>query len=157
MKRLLVALLLLAPAARAQTSHSSVTCGIGVTPLDFGRYAPGAMLPADFSATITVTCTTVQEATVAMLGTVALNGGAPGTRRLSGPQGGLRYQLFSEPTRTIVWGDGSAGSVAVPLSGLVSRARPLRLTLTIYGRLLARQLGARTGAFHDQVAVFFTY
>jgi outer membrane usher protein len=156
----LVAWLVMAGPAAAQFSHASVTCALSATPLNFGGYSPAAASPADFSATITVTCTTSVAGPVPVSGTLTLSpggGGSAGSRRLASDGAVLRYQVYADGGYSAVWGDGTGGSMAVPVSGTVGRGQPLRLAFTARGRLLARQGGAAAGVYSDMLAVSLTY
>ena len=152
---LLGCLVLLPCGAGAQSSPSSVLCVLTATPLSFGSYQPARGQPVDLTATLIVTCTTPLAAAVPVTGTLALSGGV--VRRMA--QGGavLRYQLYADPTHSAVWGDGSGGSVTVRLGGTVSRAVPLRIGFTVYGRLLARQASAGIGTYTDLLTATLTY
>ncbi len=148
-----------APAA-AQMSHASVSCVLSATPLNFGVYNPAWPAPTDFSATITVTCTTPLAGPVPVAGSVTLSpggGAAAGTRRMASDGAVLRYQVYADAGRSVVWGDGSGGSMTVPISGTAGRTQPLRMTFTAHGRLLARQGNATVGTYNDLLTATLSY
>lgn len=129
-------------------------CMLGATPLVFGRYLPFSGVPADFSATLTLTCTASGAAPVAFHGTIALSGGASARHLASGVYK-LRYQLYLDPGRRVLWGNGIGGTVSV--SGVVSANAVFRQTITVYGRILARQSGARVGVYTDRIMIEMNY
>jgi spore coat protein U-like protein len=130
---------------------------MSATPLAFGRYTPYGSSPADFTATITVVCTAAGSDPVPFRGTVSLTWpGASTSRELSDGRHSLRYQLFSDPSRTAPWGDATGGS-ARPLSGIASPTAPFRETLTVYGRILARQSAASVGSYRGQIVAVLNY
>jgi spore coat protein U-like protein len=144
------------PAAPAR-ADGGATCAIAATPLVFGQYVPYDGAPADFTATITVTCTSPGGAPVPIHGSISLAGpGAPSARELTDGANHLRYQLFLDPSRTIPWGDGSGGSDR-SFSGIVSPAAPYKETVTVYARILARQSGAMVGSYTSQIVVVLNY
>lgn len=131
-------------------------CEMTATPLAFGRYSPTSDSPADFTATLTVTCSSQGAEPVAVEGAIALLGGATG-RRLAGASGELRYQLYLDPARSRPWGDGAGGGQTAPVSGSVGPNTVFRQTTTIYGRILARQSQATVGAYSDRIDAVLQY
>jgi spore coat protein U-like protein len=152
----LVVLAALAPApARA---GGGINCSLSATPLAFGKYVPSANSPSDFTATISLTCTTSGPAPAPIHGTIALAGGTgPSLRQLSDGVHRLRYQLYLDPTRSALWGDGNGDSGTASLSGVVGRAAPFQRVLTVYGRILARQSDASVGSYADQITAALNY
>lgn len=144
-------------AAPAQAAGSA-SCTLATTPLAFGRYVPSRNSPSDFTSTITVTCIAAGTAPVSLLGTIALlNSGGSSGRVLRDGADRLRYQLFLDPGRTIPWGDGSGDSQTKSVSGTVDPNAPFRATLTIYGRVLARQSSTAVGQYADQIIAILQY
>jgi spore coat protein U-like protein len=144
LRRLAVLALLLPGPALA------LNCSVTVTPLAFGVYMPGQTGPLDAVADISVRC-------VAQPGSYAVTIGA-GTsgdqfaRTLTAGGGNLlNYNLFRDPARTQIWGDGTPPTFVV--SG--SRERVGRPTVNVhplYGRVYASQL-PDPGSYTDSVVV----
>jgi spore coat protein U-like protein len=136
-------LLLLAKAAES-------ACSVDPTPVAFGLYSPFNSAPMDTAGTLRVTCST---ATVGY--TVLLSEGGAGSyapRRLSGGAHTLSYNLYTDPLRTMVWGNGSGGTANV--TGAF--ALPGAIDHTVYGRLPAQQnVGA--GAYTDIITVTINF
>jgi len=150
--------LLAVPAAVPARAGGAANCALSVTPLAFGKYVPSANSPSDFTATITLTCTASGTTPVPIHGTISLTGaGGPPGRQLAAGTHHLRYQLYVDPARTALWGDGSGGGGTTTISGVVGLATPLRQVLTVYGRILARQSDALVGNYTDQITAVLTY
>jgi spore coat protein U-like protein len=132
-------------------------CTLSATPLSFGKYVPFSGSPADFTATVTVTCTASSATPVAINGTIGLSGaGGASGRQLSAGAARLRYQLYLDPARTVPWGD-AGSSDAMTFSNIVGPTAPFRQTFTVYGRILARQSNASVGNYNDHIAVMLYY
>jgi len=142
--------LLVATAALLPGIASALNCTITLNPLSFGMYAPAGTVPLDAVSDITVRC-------VAQPGTYAVSIG-PG---LSGNQllrtlsaGGaniLNYNLFRDPARTQIWGDGT------PPTFVVTGSRPNVGQPTInvhplYGRVFSGQT-PNPGNYADNLLV----
>ncbi len=136
----------------AESAH----CTLASTGLNFGRYVASESNPIDITAALQIVCTTTSPTPVWVNASVALSGGAGpvAARRFSE---GLRYQLFVDPARTIVWGDLTGSAGARPIAGLISREQELRIVVPVYGRLLARQSWARVGRFLDVITATISY
>jgi spore coat protein U-like protein len=133
-------------------------CSLSATPLAFGTYVPSSSSPSDLTATITVTCTASGATPLPIHGTIGLLGASgPFGRQLSDGRHRLRYQLYLDPARTIGWESGSGGNGTASISGIAGPTNPYRQTLTVYGRLLARQSEARVGKYADQLTVVLSY
>jgi spore coat protein U-like protein len=150
---------LVAGPALGQFTHASVSCALSATPLNFGVYSPSWPMPTDFSATISVTCTTPLVGPVPVSGTLMLSpgSGASGARHMSHDGAVLRYQIYIDAGYRVQWGDGSGSGIGVPIAGTTGRDQPLRLSFTARGRLLARQGPAPAGAYNDFLSVTLNY
>lgn len=149
---------LVASGAKEARAGGNVSCSISTTALAFGQYVPSRSGASDFTATIEVTCTASGDAPVPVEGSISLIGrGANGRRELTDGANRLSYQLFLDPARTIPWGDGSGESRTQPISGVAGGAAPFRVTVTVYGRILARQAGVSVGSYADQITAVLNY
>lgn len=137
-------------------SPGGAHCELTATPLVFGRYTPQSAAPADFTATLTVSCSVEGADPVAVDGSVALLGDGAG-RRLAAGSGELRYQLYLDPARSRPWGDGTGHGETASVRVTVGRNMPHRQTITLYGRILAGQSQAAVGAYVDQIEAVLSY
>ncbi len=131
----------------AGTLLAEAACLISTTPVSFGSYDVFAVAPRDSTGSVTYRCG-LGDVNV----TIALDsGGAPdfATRRMLKGAEPLSYNLFLDPARTIVWGDGTGGTQV--------HSNPLPLpnqdiTVTIYGRIPARQ-NVSAGTYTNVIVV----
>lgn len=137
-RRLLSGLGLLAWVASAQAA----TCTVTATSVAFGSHTFLVTSPSDSTGSITVSCDAVTAYSVGILG------GSTGTmtRAMTSGSNQLGYNLFTDATRTVVWGDGTAGSAKVSSSGTSGA------THTVYGRIPARQ-NVPAGSYSDTLIV----
>ncbi len=130
-------------------------CTVSSAPVAFGGYSIAAGASLDAAGAITVTCTAVLS--IAVNYTIRLGPGAGASfspRRMAGA-GSLAYNLFTNASRTTIWGDGSSGTTTVADGYalgllLVSRSYP------VYGRIPAGQ-NVAPGAYADIVFVTVDY
>jgi spore coat protein U-like protein len=143
--RLGLACLLSALGMLAMAPLQAATCSLSVQPLSFGNY--------DFQSTqdlasvghVIVTCD------VSSSFTIALSPGA-GTFTARTMQSGvhrLNYNLYTDPTRTMVWGDGSGGSTVLNGNGML-------VDQTVYGKVPAGQ-NPYIGIYSDAITVTLTF
>lgn len=125
----------------------SAACTVDVAPMAFGSIDPIANADTDSVTTLTVTC----PADTAYSATVSAGAGTYADRRMTGAQGALSYQIHTEASRSLVWGDGSGGTTA--LSGT---AGPAGETRNLYGRVPAQPM-AIPGSYSDTLLVTVTY
>jgi spore coat protein U-like protein len=130
--------------------------GPGNYTLNFGAYTPAGG-NRDATTTLGVRCTN------GVPFQIALNGGGSGSvtnRQMTSataPTEKLGYQLYTDAARTIVWGDGSGGSVVA--TGTGGGFLALR-SFTVYGRVpdsTANQGVAPLNNYQDTVTIVVTY
>lgn len=145
--------------AGTSTANMSVTtsiaanCTISASTLAFGSYDPvvaNASTNLDNTATITTTCTTGSSPTIALgEGANADTGStaAAPLRKLISGANVISYSLFSESTRSTVWG--STGVATPTASGTAQ-------TNTVYGRIASGQ-NKPIGSYSDTVVATVTF
>ena len=122
-------------------------CTISATGVAFGAYDPRSATPKDSTGGVSLNCPSNRSGVVSMT-----TGGATSylPRRMTSGSNQLTYNLFTNSSRTTVWGDGSGGSATLSVAkGFVG-------TLTIYGRIPAGQ-NVRAGSYSDTVTVTVTF
>lgn len=147
--RFLVPALAMLLAVLPATDGGAVQCSVTTSPINFGTYDVFSTVPADSTADITVSCSGSTPVTVAInagrSGSVAqrymLNGGGGADR--------LNYNLFTTPSMTTAWGDGTGGSKTVHLA-IPSKMNSA--TTTIYGRIPPGQ-DLRVGNYSDTLTI----
>jgi spore coat protein U-like protein len=141
-----LALLLSRPAAAA------MNCSISLSPFSFGTYVPGDAAPLDVTGQIGVRCTGSAGTFVAKI-----SPGGSGTfaqRQMLSGSFLLGYNFYLNPSRTVVWGDGTGGSQTTTVSKPGSGQQ--NFTLPVYGRVYSQQaVGA--GSYRDDVLVTIVF
>ena len=146
------------PTAALASSDPSVDCSITTTPLIFGEYSPYQGRATDLTSSITVTCTTSSSTAQPFNGTITLSGKSPShNRQLLQGFYSLDYQLYLDPARTRLWGDGISQSESLSLSGTVSPTIPFHHTILIYGRIPGMQLSASVAHYFDYITATLDY
>ena len=153
------AILLVLVAAATTPAEATVSCTVNPAPLAFGRFTPIDNAVHDSDTTIAVDCVSdvgSEQATV----TVALDGGTGGQvsrRQMRFSGSGLRYNIFTDPARSTVWGDGGSGITPGAMLPLSVAGQPQRQEFTAYGRVEAGQSTAPPGDYTDSLLVTVTY
>ena len=134
-----------APASMLMHVALATTCHISTPGVTFGNYDVFNTLTTDGAGTISVNC----DATTSYTITLSAGNGSMAMRIMTNGNNQLGYNLYSTPTRTTVWGDGTAGSVTV--SGLTATTAQ-----TVYGRIPALQ-NLPVGNYSDNLMMTLTF
>ncbi|GAB4369010.1 MAG: hypothetical protein Kow00128_14830 [Deltaproteobacteria bacterium] len=147
-------ILLLLASAPAGEAHAA--CNVSATGVAFGSYDVFAPAPLDSTGTVTVSCDEVPPPNVTVeIGPSPGSGGFnPRRMRHASRPDRLDYNLFTDATRSAVWGDGTAGTQTVFLKR-VKRQKPPVVT-TIYGRIPPGQ-NVPVGDYFDTLTVTITW
>jgi spore coat protein U-like protein len=151
-KLLAVAGLLLAAVAPA----GAATCSVSAVSLAFGNYDPFRITHTDTTGNVAVTCT--GKAGEAVVYSIALNTGGSvsfATRRVKFGAATVNYNIYTTAARSIVWGDGSAGTALVTDSFSLPAAMATR-NYAVFGRIFSGQ-NAQVGAYTDSIVVTLTF
>ena len=151
LSRFLAALLLLGLAAAGPAQAGTCTFNTGGVLVNFGAYSAAG---SDVDATGTVQFTCIPDALalqVLVAYTVSIDSGTgnPASfnpRKLKFGANALNYNLFTDPARLSIFGNGSPGTA--PVSGNCAAV----CTTTVYGRVFAGQSGP-AGGYADEVVV----
>lgn len=131
-----------------------IACSVSAVNLAFGNYNPLRGTHADTTGNIAVTCSGKPGARVAY--GIALNAGGSGTfaqRRMRfGSSSTLNYNIYTGAARSLVWGDGSAGTLTISDSFSLHSARTTR-NYPVYGRIAGGQNKVRVGVYTDSIVV----
>jgi spore coat protein U-like protein len=120
-------------------------CTVSTSGVVFGAYDTLSPLALDGAGTISVSCNPAAPYSIAL----SPGGGSYALRRMVSGSDQLEYNLFTDSTRTMVWGDGSGGTTAV--SGNADSA-----SHTVYGRIPGGQ-NVRAGSYSDSLVVTLTF
>lgn len=122
----------------------SAICNVQSNGVAFGAYDALSPGPLDGAGSVRVDCDTETSFTVA-LGT---GSGSQEQRTMTDGQSILLYNLYTEGSRSIVWGDG-AGTDLVSATGT-------GVDLTVFGRIPGRQ-NIPAGTYVDTITVTISY
>lgn len=125
----------------------AAACTVSVGSLAFGSIDPLAGAATDSAATIEITCPASAGYTIS-LGSGA---GTYASRRLESGSNYLAYNLYTDASRTLVWGDGTGGSLTV--NGMADSNGTVH---TVYGRIPS-QPTAVPGEYVDAIVVTIEY
>jgi spore coat protein U-like protein len=139
----IVATALIAGGARAAPQ-----CWMVTLPVAFGTYNPVSATPTDSVGTIYYFC---QGGASPVISVSAGSAGSFSPRGMVAMADVLAYNLYADAARTVVWGDGTSGSVTVP--GVTSAGL---VTTSIYGRIFALQ-SVSAGNYSDTLIVTINF
>jgi spore coat protein U-like protein len=153
------ALLAVAFMAVAPATADAANCTVSATGVAFGTYIPTATGPTGSTGTVTVTCSATSEV---VQYSIALDvgqnsGGSFSNRRLQNGTSSLSYQIYTDATRTTVWGDGTGGTSTVSDSYSCASCTNQSRSYTTYGRLPGQQFSASPGPHTDTITVIVTF
>jgi len=134
---------------------SYALCDVSLSTLNFGGYDTLTNSPSDSVGTISYFC----SQSVPML-TIAIDrgrGGAGPVRQL-GKAGGagnsiLSYNIYLDPGRSRVWGDGTQGSQVLSIP---NPAVGRRIDIPVYGHIAGGQ-NVAAGSYNDSLSVTISY
>ena len=147
----------------AGTAHAAADCSITAVSVNFGTYDPAVAAPDDSVGSVTVTCRHVSGGAERVRYSVMLSNGLRGTsaatRAMSTGTGRLGYNVFMDPARSQVWGDGTGGTVIASGAMTVGPGAgnsTQTVTQPIYGRIPQLQ-DAVPGTYADTLLVTLTF
>lgn len=126
-------------------------CTMAATPMSFGTaIASPVTANVDTQSTLTVRCTNGTVFYVAM-NAGSGTGATVAQRKISGPGGSINYLLHMNPTRTVLWGDGTLGTFIGTATSTGAAAN-----YGIYGRIPPGQ-APNPGTYTDVVTITLTF
>jgi spore coat protein U-like protein len=135
------------------------SCTASTTGIAFGTYNPLSLVANDSTGNVSVTCA-ANPVILLLAYQVALSAGSSGSyaaRTMTSAAQSLQYQLYSDAGRLTVWGNGSAGTLAVNGAFLLSIIAPMSANHPVYARVPALQSAAGAGVYGDVVTVTVSY
>jgi spore coat protein U-like protein len=130
------------PMLAASSAALGATCGVTTQPVSFGNYDTLGGNALDGVGNVRVSCDSETSVTIA----IGAGTGSVEARRMTSGAAQLDYNLYRDPTRLMIWGDG-IGSVTT--TGTT-------LDLPVYGKIPASQ-NVPAGLYADSVTVTITY
>lgn len=123
----------------------AVQCDPSAQGVSFGSYDTFSNQPLDSTGNIGVSCDVSASYSIAL----SPGGGSYASRAMASGAYTLKYNLYTDATRTTVWGDGTGGTATVNGSGTTA-------DYTVYGRVPAGQ-NAYVGSYTDTITVTVTF
>lgn len=140
----------------AQPSWAAPICTVSASGAAFGTYTPSVTTPTDTTATVSVSC---QGAALVLAYSLALGTGSSGNetaRALYSGSNALAYQLYTDPARTQIWGDGSSNTRTTQNTLAIVVLSATVATTAIYGRIPPLQ-NVVPGTYQDMPIVTITW
>jgi spore coat protein U-like protein len=136
------------PASTAQKDTNHGCSFETLSAVDFGTYGDGQASSSITTATFGIKCTGIGNSNATFSAGPGSNSGDFQTRYMNGPNGStLRYQLYTDAARTIVWGDGTRDTS--PITIMQNGAHK---DVTVYAELFGNQSGEE-GQYSDTIVV----
>jgi spore coat protein U-like protein len=133
------------------TATVTANCTVSTSALGFGNVDTISGSNFDSTGGLTITCTN-GTAWAASAGVGSGSGASYASRRMTQGANLLNYNIYTTAARTVVWGNGTAGTATI--GGTGSGAVQ---SVTVYGRVGLGQISVPAGAYADTVAVTVTY
>lgn len=137
----LIGILLFISASPAQAA----ICSASAQSVAFGSYDSLSSSALDGVGTVSVSCDSVTTFTISL----SAGTGTYSARKMTSGLDELSYNLYTDSSRVLVWGDGSGSTSTVTASAASG-------IYTVYGRIPARQ-NLAAGSFSDTITVTVTY
>ncbi|MDO8838569.1 MAG: spore coat U domain-containing protein [Parvibaculum sp.] len=134
------------------------TCTVSATGHNFGTYDAIQRNAVTSSNTVTVRCVAL-VLSVAVSYEIRLSSGSSGSynqRQMMSGANTLGYNLYTNSSRTTVWGDGTGGTQTVTDGYLLQLLFPVTRNYTVYGRIDGGQ-NAAAGSYSDVITVTVLY
>ncbi len=132
-------------------------CSASSSGVAFGSYSTLTQSDSDTAGNITISCSSAAATTVGY--TLQLGTGSSGSyaaRTLTGAQYALAYQLYTDSTRTVVWGDGITSGTGTVSDSYSLAGTTINKSYTVYGRVPARQ-SVIAGSYTDVIQIIVNY
>jgi spore coat protein U domain-containing protein, fimbrial subunit CupE1/2/3/6 len=132
------------------TAYAAGSCTISTTSVNFGSYNVFTGSATDSTGTIRIDCNGAAANIVVTLSKGASASFSPRTM-LKGAEA-LSYNLYTDSTRTSIWGDGTGGTSTY--TNASPGAQPFNVT--VYGRVPAGQ-DVSAGVYSDTVSAVINF
>jgi len=132
-------------AALVATSSNAATCTLSTQGVNFGSYDFLSSQNLDGVGHVVVSCDTSTSYTIGL----SPGSGSYMARLMTNGPHQLAYNLYTDATQTMVWGDGSSGTAVVDGTGT-------DVDHTVYGSVPAGQ-NPYAGSYSDAITVTLTF
>lgn len=135
-------------------ANAGASCTVFAEGSQFGSYNPLANAALDGTGSVRVTCTGGEIVPYQV--SASMGNGTYQVRKLMSGSQTLDYNVYTDGTRTTIWGDGSSGTGLISGS-VVATPEGATQTSTVYGRIFSGQQRASVGSYRDQLTVTVSY
>jgi spore coat protein U-like protein len=129
----------------AAVPAGAASCTMGIINVVFGTYNTLSASSLDGAGSVSVTCDVTSSFQVAL----SKGQGSFAARQLQSGVNVLYYNLYTDTLRSLIWGDGTAGTTLVSGSGTAA-------TYTVYGRIPGGQ-NLPAGSYGDSITVTLNF
>lgn len=144
-------------ASFGQTSPARATCllcscTVTAHPISFGSFAPLSNTNLDIASSIDVSCTGITTSLDSL--EVKMNAGSSGSfaaRRMQSGANLLPYNIYKDPARSMIWGNGTGGYTGLVVTNTLSLLS-WNSSVNVYGRIPAAPT-SRPGSYVDTILV----
>ena len=147
MRRAIAVVVVLIGTILAGGEAEAAQCSISTTPVQFGTYDVFVMSPLDSVGAVVYQCR--GASVIAITLSQGLGGGFAPRKLFTSAAEWLGYNLYRDPSRTAVWGNGTSGTSYYVTSSIPNNTN---VSVPIYGRVDPGQ-DVRAGAYGDFVSV----
>lgn len=132
-------------------TEADAACTVTATSVNFGAYNVYSASAVTSTGNVQLRCSGTYAASVVVSMTRGASSSFIPRTMMQGSQA-LQYNLFGDTAYTLIWGDGSSGTVQC----YVSYTGTYTLNIPVYGRVPAGQ-DVGVGAYSDTVTVVVNY
>ena len=139
-------------------AHGVAACIVTSSGVALGSYTFDQLGPTDATGNISVSCSLDGMVSLPVTYEIRLSTGISGSyaqRQMGTNASRLHYNLYSNPARSAIWGDGTAGSTTVSDSYVLALLNTVR-DYPVYGRAPAGQ-NIAAGVYTDVITVTVLY
>ena len=139
-------------------AHGVAACIVTSSGVALGSYTFDQLGPTDATGNISVSCSLDGMVSLPVTYEIRLSTGISGSyaqRQMGTNANRLHYNLYSNPARSAIWGDGTAGSTTVSDSYLLALLNTVR-DYPVYGRAPPGQ-NIAAGVYTDVITVTVLY
>lgn len=144
-RRCLTAIPALLGTIMATSPAQAASCTVAAQGVPFGSYDPFASSDLNGVGNLQVVCDVATPVQISL----STGAGDYSARTMRSGSGSLAYNLYADPLRSMVWGDGTGGSTTMSASQVT-------IDIPVYGSVAARQ-NPVPGAYSDTIIVTVTY
>lgn len=127
-------------------------CTVTTTPVNFGSYNPILATATDSTGTIDVFCDVRSMGVITSIG-VSPNSLGFNPRQMAFGLELLNYNVYTNKQRTIIWGDGTGGTVTESNNVPAGKTK----SMTVYGRIPPGEDVPVGGPYIDTLTVTITW